>query len=189
MRIERFETGGGRIILSASLLLVILCTGARVSAHVEKGAMPDSVAEMEYRILLEFNPRDTATRSQLGMALLRLNKLAEAEKEFRKILESEPKNFGALDGLGLTLFKQKRANAALPHLLSAIRIRPNDIMIHLHLGQCLAADGQTETARQTLITGLELLNRQTASAGKEHQLAEFKAALAALPKKTTPALR
>lgn len=184
MRSEIFGARGGRIIRSASLLLVFLFSGARVSAHVEKGAMPDSVAEMEYRILLEFNPGDTATRSLLGMTLLRQNKLAEAEKEFRKILEGDPKNFDALDGLGLTLFKQKRGSAALSHLLAAIKIRPNDIMIHLHLGQSLAADGQIEAARQTLATGLDLLNKQTASAVKEHQLTEFKAALAALPKKT-----
>lgn len=151
--------------------------------------MPDSVAEMEYRILLEFTPRDTATRALLGMALLRLNKLAEAEKEFRKILESDAKNFEALTGLGLVLFKQKGGNAALPHLLSAIKIRPDDILIHLHLGQSLAADGQTEAARQTLATGLDLLKKQTASADKDHHLADFQAALAALPKKTAPALR
>lgn len=145
--------------------------------------MPDSVAEMEYRILLEFTPQDTATRSLLGMALLRQNKFAEAEKEFRKILESDPKNFDALDGLGLVLLRQKRGDQALPPLLAAIKIRPNDIMVHLHLGLTLADDGQTEAARQTLTTGFNLLSKQSASATKNRQLAEFKAAMASLPTK------
>jgi tetratricopeptide (TPR) repeat protein len=170
--------------LPCATLLFVLLTGESVLAHVEKGAMPDSVAEMEYRILLEFTPRDTATRYLLGMALLRQSKLAEAEKEFRLVLQSDAKNFDALDSLGLVLFKQKRFGEALQHLLAAIKIRPNDIMVHLHLGLTLAGEGKPEEARETLATGLNLLNKQTPSSTKNSQLAEFKAALATLPKKT-----
>jgi tetratricopeptide (TPR) repeat protein len=168
----------------ATLVLVFLTIGNPVLAHVEKGAMPDSVAEMEYRILLEFTPQDTATRSLLGMALLRQGKLAEAENEFLLVLQNDAKNFDALDGLGMVLFKQKRYSEALQHLLPAIKIRPNDIMIHLHLGLTLSSDGQTEGAKKTLESGIILLSKQTPSALRDQQLAEFKAALAPLPKKT-----
>lgn len=184
MRTYLFRVSHGLVLLSTWLLLLILVTEAPVSAHVEKGAMPDSVAEMEYRIVLEFTPQDTATRYLLGMALLRQNKLAEAEKELRRILESDPKNFDALAGLGLVLFKQKRGGAALPYLLNATKIRPNDIMVHLHLGLTLAAEGQTEAARQALTTGLELTNKQATSSTRDHHQAEFKAALATLSRKT-----
>lgn len=146
--------------------------------------MPDSVAEMEYRILLEFTPQDTTTRSLLGMALLRQNKLVEAEKEFRLILQSDQKNFDALDGLGLVLLKQKRYGEALQHLQTAIKIRPNDIMVHLHLGLTLSNNGQAEAGRETLANGLNLLSKQTSSAAKDQQLGEFKGALATLSKNT-----
>lgn len=174
---------GERIFLCTSLWLVALLMGVPVSAHVEKGAMPDSVAEMEYRILLEFTPQDIATRSLLGMALLRQGKFAEAEKEFRVVLQRDPNNFDALDSLGLILFKQKRFNEALPYLLTALKTRPDDIMVHLHLGQTLDATGQTEQARETLTTGLKLLGKPKPSSDKDHQLAEFKATLVKLPKK------
>lgn len=174
-----------RLVCCAALLLVILYSEMPALAHVEKGAMPDSVAEMEYRILLEFTPQDLATRSLLGMALLRQGKLTEAEKEFRLILQSNPKNFDALDSLGLVLSKQKRYGEALPIFLAAIKIHPDDIMVHLHLGQTLDVAGKKEEARETLSNGLNLLDKQPPSADKDKQLAEFKAALVTLPKKTS----
>lgn len=184
MKIDTFTATGNRILRCILILLVIMLTTATVQAHVEKGTMPDSVAEMEYRILLEFTPQDKATRSLLGMTLLRQGKHLEAEKEFRLILKDNPENFDALDSLGLVLYKQKRYPEAIQHLQTAITIRPDDIMVHLHLGQTLFIAGETESARETLTTGLNLLGRQASSSSKDQQLAEFKAALATLPKKT-----
>lgn len=165
------------------IFLLLLLPAMSAMAHVEKGSMPDHVAEVEYRILLEFKPEDNATRSLLGMALLRQNKLPEAEKEFRTILKAEPKNFDALDSLGLILIKQKRYTEALQHLNTAIAARPNDIMVHLHLGLALGRNGQIEAATTTLATGMNLLNAQPSSPAREHQKAEFKTAMAALQKK------
>lgn len=184
MRINAFTTRGNRTAYFIPLLLIIILATNQALAHVEKGTMPDSVAEMEYRILLEFTPQDLATRSLLGMALLRQSKFAEAEKEFRLILKSDPKNFDALDGLGLILFKLKRNSEALQALRTAIKIRPDDIMVHLHLGLTLASDGQTEMARDTLTTGLNLLSKYPSASATKQQMAEFTAALATLPKKT-----
>lgn len=184
MKIDTFTAISKRILRWISIFPVIMLTAATVQAHVEKGTMPDSVAEMEYRILLEFTPQDLATRSLLGMTLLRQGKLLEAEKEFRLILKSAPNDFDVLDSLGLVLYKQKRYPEALQHLQAAITIRPDDIMVHLHLGRTQFNAGETEKARETLVTGLNLLGGQASSSAKDQQLAEFKAALATLPKKT-----
>jgi len=166
------------------VFLALFLTVLPAMAHIEKGYMPDSVAEMEYRILLEFKPDDNPTRSLLGMALLRQNKLSEAEKEFRLILKSEPKNFDALDSLGLILLKEKRFPDALQYLQTAITIRPNDILVHLHLGLTLCSLGQTESARSTLAKGVTLLNTQGTPSTKEQQRAEFQTAMADLPKQS-----
>lgn len=137
---------------------------------------------------LEFSPEDNTTRSLLGKALLRQKKLAEAEKEFRLILQNEPKNFDALDTLGLVLYKQKRYSEALQHLQAAAKIRPDDVMVHFHMGTTLSKHGRTDEARESLVRGLNLLNKLPPSATKNHQLSEYKTALAALPNKagTTP---
>ncbi|NTV14771.1 MAG: tetratricopeptide repeat protein [Desulfobulbaceae bacterium] len=166
------------------ILLVLLLPSLPANAHVEKGLLPDSVAEMEYRILLEFKPDDIATRSLLGMALLRQNKLSEAEKEFRLLLKSEPKNFDALDSLGLILYKQKHFPEALQNLQTAITLRPDDTMVHLHLGMALASNGQADYARTTLVTGVKLLSSHPHSPSKEQQMAEFQSAIATLSKKS-----
>lgn len=170
--------------IGAIVFLALILTALPAMAHIEKGHMPDSVAEMEYRILLEFKPGDNTTRSLLGMALLRQNKLSEAEKEFQLILKSEPKNFDALDSLGLILLKERRFPEALQYLQTAIAIRPNDIMIHLHLGQTLRFIGQTEPARSILAKGITLLNSQGTNSVKEQQMAEFHAAMADLSKQS-----
>lgn len=174
---------GARKVALFTLILALLLTELPALAHVEKGDMPDSVAEMEYRILLEFKPEDTATRVLLGMTLLRQNKLAEAEQELRLILQTDPKNFDALDSLGWVLFKQKRYSEALPHLLTAKLIRPSDIMVHLHLGMALGKNNQAESAREMLASGLKILNNQQPSSTTKQQTTEFQGALAALPKK------
>ena len=151
--------------------------------------MPDSVAEMEYRILLEFKPDDSVTRSLLGMAHMRQNKLSEAEKAFRLILQTEPKNFDALDSLGLVLLKGGRYREAAGYLVTAATIRPEDILVHLHLGHALSNNGQSDMARETLLIGLNLLTIQPPSAAQKQQQTEFHTALAALPKKPATASR
>lgn len=139
--------------------------------------MPDSVAEMEYRILLEFNPQDTATRSLLGMVLFRQKKFTEAEKEFRQILVREPKNFDALDSLGLTLYSQKRTVESITILQTAMKIRPDDVLVHLHLGRALSDNGQKEAAHDEFEAGLNLLKKQPPSQAQKEQMAEFQALL------------
>jgi len=164
------------------ILVVLLAPVNPVMAHVEKGYMPDSVAEMEFRILLEFKPEDSNTRSLLGMALIRQNKLSEAENEFRLLLKTAPDNFDALDSLGLVLLKQKRLPEAIKYLKEALKLRPDDVMVHLHLGQSLSNTGQSESARTTLSNGIRLLNAaHLPISAKEKQLAEFQSAISLLP--------
>jgi len=168
------------------IALVLLLSPLPALAHIEKGNMPDSVAEMEYRILLEFKPDDNTTRSLFGMALLRQNKLSEAEKEFRFLLKSDPKDFDAHDSLGLTLFKQKRYPEARQELQTAIILHPDDILVHLHLGMTFGNTGQIEQARTTLATGIRLLTAHPPpSPAKEQLLAEFQKAAASLPNNYT----
>ena len=64
-----------RLVLFTAILLFSCSNPA--TAHVEKGTMPDSVAEMEYLILLEFEPDNFEVRIQLGMVLFRSEKYKE----------------------------------------------------------------------------------------------------------------
>ncbi|MBU0675947.1 MAG: tetratricopeptide repeat protein [Proteobacteria bacterium] len=175
-----------RWLLLSFTTLLILSTVHPVSAHIEKGNMPDSVAEMEYRILLEFKPEDTKTRSLLGMALLRQNKLKEAEQEFRTILRQDPDNFNSLDALGIIKTRQKEYDEALSTLQAAITINPSDPMVFFHLGLVLEKVNNPPEAMVALQTALDnLKTSQTTPAVKKSQKQEIEQALSRLQDKKT----
>jgi tetratricopeptide (TPR) repeat protein len=152
-----------RIILSSALVL-LLCCFTPVGAHIEKGSMPDSVAEMEFRILLEFEPENMEVRNQLGMVLYRLGKLDEAEKEFYYVLEKMPENFDAIDALGLVHMQRANYQLAIDLFKKAITINPDDLLAYFHLGQAIERLGDITGAAEAYKTGL---SREVTSIDKQ----------------------
>lgn len=118
--------------LSLTLILVLIWAGG-AWAHMETDDLPDSVAIMQYRLLLYMNPDDTGPRNSLAMALYRTNELDEAEKELKHILERDPSNFDALDGLGIVLIRMEKHQEAMQYLDKAVKINEQDVMVHVHL--------------------------------------------------------
>lgn len=118
--------------LSLTFILCLVWVGW-AWAHLEVENLPDSVAIIHYRIVLDLTPDDLTTRNRLAMALCRTNKLEEAQRELGYILERDPLNFNALDGLGLVLIKMERCQEALEYLKKAVEINEQDVMVHVHL--------------------------------------------------------
>lgn len=118
--------------LSFTLFLVLIWAGG-ACAHMDTEDLPDSVAIMQYQLLLYMNPDDSAPRNSLAMARYRTNELDEAEREFRYILERDPSNFDALDGLGIVLIKTKKYQEATECLDKAMKINEQDVMVHVHI--------------------------------------------------------
>ena len=119
--------------------------------------MPDALAVMEYRILLEFEPENHEVRNMLGMALYRQGKLAEAEQEFNTVLSMDPENFNAIDALGLVKQEQGKLEHAIDLYKKAIFLNPEDILVYYHLGQAQELSGDLRSAAETYRTGV---NRQ-----------------------------
>jgi tetratricopeptide (TPR) repeat protein len=115
-------------------LLLVLLLATRVFAHPETGFLPDAVAEVEYKMVVEINPRDTATRNKLGIVLYRKNKLQEAENQFIEVLKIAPGDFDAHDGMGLVKIKQRNYPLALSWIQKAISLSANDAMVRYNLG-------------------------------------------------------
>jgi tetratricopeptide (TPR) repeat protein len=122
------------MMMKILILVVMLLIPASGFAHPESGFLPDAIAEMEYKIVLDINPKDIDTRNKLGIVLYRKNKLNEAEKEFSKVLAASPKDFDAHDGMGLVKNKQKKYEEAITWFKKAIAISDEDTMVHYHLG-------------------------------------------------------
>ncbi len=118
--------------------------------------MPDSVAEMEYRILLEFKPNNLEVRNRLGMVLFRTNRFEEAAQEFRYVLEREPANLDAAGALALVFLAQERTREAVDLLRQVVAGKPADILSYYHLGRGLEHLGREEEAAETYRAGLAL---------------------------------
>jgi len=135
----------------------------RAWCHVTD-TMPDAVAEMEYQILLDFQPEKIDVRNKLAMVLYRKKKFKEAEAEMRTVLAADPANFNALDGLGLVMSQTDRVKEAAPQFLEAIKANPQDVMVHYHLGQAYVALGDFVAAGKAFSQALELASQPAATA-------------------------
>jgi tetratricopeptide (TPR) repeat protein len=136
------------------ILLASTCFVRPAAAHISQD-MPDAVAEMEYRILLDFQPEKNDIRNKLGMALFRMKKIAKAEKEFKIVLANDPKNFNAIDAMGLVMLNRGQLQEALAHFNTAKAINPADILVYYHLGLAYVQLKKLSLAKDALQTSLE----------------------------------
>ena len=142
------------------LLASSLCLGPGFShAHPETGLLPDAIAEMEYRIVLEIAPADIKTRNKLGIVYYRKNQLKEAEREFAEVLRAVPKDFDAHDGMGLVKLKENKSVEAVAWLQKAIVLNSEDTMVHHNLGLALEQTGRLREAEVSYLKGLEVNER------------------------------
>ncbi len=135
-------------------LILFFCSPRTASAHVEEDNMPDSVAEMEYRILLEFEPDNYNIRLKLGMILFRGKKYNEAADEFNYIINNDPDNSEALISLGRVNTQLEKYHSAVESLQKALAIAPDDMHTYYFLGQALELLGNISEAETVYQKGL-----------------------------------
>lgn len=129
------------------------------SAHPETGLLPDAIAETEYKIVLEINPRDLQTRNRLGMVYYRKNRLKEAAREFSEVLKIAPKDFDANDGMGVVRLREGKSSEALAWLQTAVSLNGEDTMVHHSLGLALEQLGRYREAEASYRRGLAVSER------------------------------
>ncbi|MBT1072966.1 tetratricopeptide repeat protein [Pelotalea chapellei] len=143
-------------LLPVIVTIAALLAPSLVLAHPETGLLPDAIAETEYRIVLEINPKDIQTRTKLAMVLYRKNKLKDAERELVETLKVAPRNFDAHDVMGLIRLKEKKSAEAIAWFQKAISIKSDDSMVYLGLGQALEESGRNSEAEAAYRKGLEV---------------------------------
>lgn len=148
--------------------------------------MPDAVAESEYLILLDFQPEKTDVRTKLAMVYVRQKKFKEAERELKTVLSAEPANFNALDGLGLVMTQTARPQEAVAQLLAAIKINPQDVMVHYHLGQAYTALGERDAAHKAYQQALDLASQPSAGPTSATDLEAIRQAVAGVAPPSPP---
>ena len=141
-----------RRVFFCALLLFFFSSPA--TAHVEKGPMPDSVAEMEYRILLEFEPDNLEARNKLGMILYRRDKFEAAESEFNYVLKKDSGNIDALTALARVNIRLLNYKQAVALFRKALAINPDDMYIYYYLGQTMEMQENLSGAEDVYKKGL-----------------------------------
>ncbi|MDW7774482.1 MAG: tetratricopeptide repeat protein [Desulfobulbaceae bacterium] len=163
----------GMVILFCALIFSAALPGGSVLAHVSADSMPDSVAETEYLIYLEFRPNDLTVRNKLGMVYYRQGKLELAAREFYKILQRNPDNCDALDGMGLVKAAQQDFAAAARYHQHALSVNADDMMVHYHLGCALEKKGKFREAAAAYNSALAVYRKQYPAGTGEKQAVEF----------------
>ena len=108
------------------LLILLVSVPVPASAHYEGELLPDSVAVMEYSMVISMAPKDTLTRNKLGMVYLRQNKITKAKEQFAAILKIDPDNFDALDSMGLACDKEAKFKEASDWYGKALKVKAKD---------------------------------------------------------------
>ncbi len=141
-------------------------------------------AEEIYREGMSRSPDDTIMRYNLGLALIRQNKLDEAELEFNRLVEmfpSDPLAVRALAYLGQIAFLKNRPEQAVQYYRRAIGLAPDEARYHYNLGvvllrmrdnqgaleafdNALKAGGSDADVFQNLALAYERLNEPTLAA-------------------------
>ena len=158
----------------SALVLFISLPGGITLAHVDSDSMPDSVAEVEYRIYLEFKPKDIEVLNKLGMVYYRLNKLPEAVREFSKVFKIDPDNYDALDGMGMVKTAQQNYDEAVSYHQRAIAINADDMVGYYHLGSALEKKGMLSEAVDAYHLALAKFDKQYPPGTENKKAAEFK---------------
>jgi len=83
---------------------------------------------------------------ELGLALMRDDKLDDAVFYYKKALQIRPKYLTALDNLGMTLYRLEKFEEALFYYSKALKIDPKNAGIHNNTANILTALGKLEEA-------------------------------------------
>ena len=100
----------------------------------------------EWRKALAMSPNDKRLQGRLAESLIRGRKYEDAEQLLQPLVAGQPENGEWQYLLGETLFEQRRADAALPHLIAADRLLPGHLPTAEVLGRVYLALGQPEKA-------------------------------------------
>jgi Flp pilus assembly protein TadD len=113
-------------------------------------------SESYSREALRLRPDDVNILNELGLALWRQGRSAEAEAIYLRACEIEPNDFRILTNLGLALYSLGRLDEAGDSLLKALELEPDTFDAVMNLGLVRSDQGNFAEATQLLERALEL---------------------------------
>ncbi|MEE9370218.1 MAG: tetratricopeptide repeat protein [Sedimentisphaerales bacterium] len=101
-------------------------------------------------------PKNDLLSYNLGWALMRQGRLAEAITHFTKTLQITPTFAGAHNNLGYALAQQGRLDEAVTHYELELQIKPDNVRAHVNLGEALAQQGKLNEAIEHFTEALQI---------------------------------
>jgi protein O-mannosyl-transferase len=89
---------------------------------------------------VQLNPKRAQLHNNLGIVLAELNRFDEARGQFSEAMQLDVNYAPPHFQTGKTLLKQGRDAEAMPHLLAALKIEPDDYQMLIYVARVLAAD-------------------------------------------------
>jgi tetratricopeptide (TPR) repeat protein len=108
--------------------------------------LSDEQAEQLYREILDANPRHVAARLNLGNALLRSSRVADATAAYERVVELQPDLAEGHFNLGNALQLLGRLEDAVGAYNRALRLKPDYAKAYNNLGNTLRSLGRLEEA-------------------------------------------
>jgi Tfp pilus assembly protein PilF len=105
---------------------------------------------------LSLRPDRGKTYGGIGLAMIQLDRPAEAEVSLKRALEADGSDVGVLNNLGKALLRQGKYDEAIPYLRRALVQEPANLMALANFGASLAGAGRLDAALQQFQRALAL---------------------------------
>lgn len=109
-----------------------------------------------YRAALVVRPQSTVALNNLGLLLMKLERLVEAEESFRIAIAIDPHNPNIQNNMGLVLKKRNKFDEATQAFRTAIEINPQHVPAHKNLGALLSHMNRSPDAEELYRQLLEI---------------------------------
>jgi tetratricopeptide (TPR) repeat protein len=117
-------------------------------------------AAREFEQELQIDPTNANAAYELGELVRKAGELDRARELFSLAVEHYPEFEQGLVGLGRVLIAQGSPGAALPHLVKAAALDPENDVAYFHLWQAHRALGHTEEEKKAQVEFLRLRNQK-----------------------------
>ena len=118
-----------------------------VGAHLVNQGNPEA-AVVHFARTLALRPDRDKAYAGIGLALIQLDRSAEAERHLKRAIATHGVDVPVLNNLAIALIRQAKFNQAIPYARRALVLEPDNVLARSNYGMALAGSGQLKDAIQ-----------------------------------------
>jgi Flp pilus assembly protein TadD len=118
-----------------------------VGAHLVNQGNPEA-AVVHFARTLALRPDRDKAYAGIGLALIQLDRSAEAEGHLKRAIATHGVDVPVLNNLAIALIRQAKFDQAIPYARRALVLEPDNVLARSNYGMALAGSGQLKDAIQ-----------------------------------------